>query len=218
MKMKRRGFSLACACALTSATWMAPQASAQGARPRAGEGYVSLDKPAAVEAPAGKIEVVEFFSYMCPHCRAFEPTFEAWLRGVPKDVAVRRVPVAFMDDAPVLQRLYYSLEGLGQVERLQSKVFQAIHAERRRFSSPEAAADWVASQGVDRAQFLEQFNSFTVASKAARATHLTNAYRVAGVPALGVAGRFYTDGEHAKGMGRALQVVDYLIGEVRAGR
>lgn len=217
--MKRRDFSLACGSALASAAWMvAPPAGAQGSRPRAGEDYVRLEKPAAVEAPAGKIEVVEFFSYMCPHCRAFEPTFEAWLRGAPRDVAVRRVPVAFMEDAAVLQRLYYSLEGLGLVERLQSKVFQAIHAERRRFSSPDAAAEWLVSQGVDKTQFMEQFNSFTVASKASRATHLMNAYKVTGVPALGVAGRFYTDGEHAKGMGRALQVVDYLVGEVRAGR
>lgn len=216
--MKRRDFSLALGSALTSAGWMAPQARAQGGQPTSGEDYVRLDKPAAVEAPAGKIEVVEFFSYMCPHCRSFEPTFEAWLRGAPKDVAVRRVPVAFMPDAAVLQRLYYALEGLGLVERLQSKVFQAIQAERRRFSSPEVVADWLASQGVDKTQFMEQFNSFTVASKASRATHLMNAYKVTGVPALGVAGRFYTDGEHAKGMGRALQVVDYLIGEVRAGR
>ena len=78
--------------------------------------------------------------------------------------------------------------------------------------------DWVTKQGVDKAKFLEQFNSFAVATKATRATQLQNLYKVAGVPALGVAGRFYTDGEVAKSMLRALQVVDYLAAEVRAGR
>lgn len=207
--MKRREFSSAAAAVLLPLAWSGP-ARAQGGKPRAGEDYLVLDKPAAVETPAGKVEVVEFFWYNCPHCNAFEPMFEAWIKRVPKDVVVRRVPVAFRKDFEPQQRLYYALEAMGLVEKLHAKVFHAIHVERQRLEGPEAIADWVARQGVDKGKFAEQYNSFTVASKAARATQLMNAYRVEGVPALGVAGRYYTDGTYAKGMERALQIVEFL--------
>lgn len=224
--MKRRDFSLACGSALAASTWLMPAAQAQtttlgqlqGKRPQAGEDYLPLDKPAAVEAPAGKIEVVEFFWYNCPHCNAFEPTFEAWSKRLPKDVVIRRVPVAFRGDFEPQQRLYYALEAMGLVEKLHAKVFYAIHVERKRLDQPNAIIDWVGKQGVDRVKFTEQFNSFGIASKAVRATQLMNAYKVEGVPAMGVAGRFYTDGTLAKSMERTLQVVGFLVGEVRKGR
>jgi thiol:disulfide interchange protein DsbA len=215
--MKRRDLSLALA-GMAAGSVLPSLAHAQGQSFRAGQDYRALERPASVETPRGKIEVVEFFSYMCPHCNAFEPAFEVWSKRVPKDVVVRRAPVAFLPDFAVLQRLYFTLEAMGLVDKLHAKVFVAIHVERRRFSKPETAADWAAQQGVDRTRFLEQFNSFTVASKVTRATQLMSDYQVEGVPALGVAGRFYTDGTMARTMDRTLQVVDYLVGEVRHGR
>jgi thiol:disulfide interchange protein DsbA len=103
------------------------------------------------------------------------------------------------------------------VENLHAKMFAAVHVEHRNFGSVDAVADWLAAQGVDRAKFLAQFNSFSVATKAARAKQLTTAYVVDGVPALGIAGRYYTDGTLAKGMDRALQVVDFLLAQTRRG-
>lgn len=218
--MKRREFSLAAGATLVPAAWAqtTTPAQLQGRKPQAGEDYLSLDKPAPVDAPAGKIEVIEFFWYSCPHCNAFEPTFDAWAKRVPKDVAVRRVPVAFRKDFEPQQRLFYVLEAMGLLDKLHAKVFYAIHVERQRLDRPDTIADWVAKQGVDKAKFVEQYNSFSVASKAGRATQLQNAYKVEGVPALGVAGRYYTDGTYAKSIERALQVVEYLVGEVRRGR
>lgn len=216
--MKRRDFSLGCAGALVLPLVQAQTttpAQVQGRKPQAGEDYLVLDKPATVETPAGKIEVVEFFWYNCPHCNSFEPQFDAWSKRVPKDVVVRRVPVAFRPDFEPQQRLYYVLDAMGLVDKLHVKVFQAIHVERQRLDRAEAIADWVAKQGVDKAQFMAQFNSFSIASKAARATQLQNAYKVEGVPALGIGGRFYTDGTYAKNMERALQVTDALVLELR---
>ncbi len=215
LTMKRREFSRA-AFALGAAGSLPAALMAQGAQPRAGEDYLVLDKPALVEAANDKIEVVEFFWYSCPHCNAFEPTFAAWIKRVPKDVVVRRVPVAFRKDFEAQQRLYYTLEAMGLVEKLHVKVFYAIHVERMRLDRLDVIADWAAKQGVDKARFSEQFNSFSVASKASRATQLQNAYKVEGVPSLGVAGRFYTDATYAKSMERALQVVDHLLTKVRA--
>ncbi len=213
--MKRRDFSRACGAVLTAAAGLPALAQL---RFDAGKDYLPLDKPAPIETPSGKIEVVEFFWYNCPHCNACEPALEAWIKRAPKDVAIRRVPVAFSSAFQGQQRLYYTLEAMGLVDKLHGKVFSTIHVERKRLESPEAIADWAAAQGVDKTKFMEQFNSFTVASKANRASQLTAAYKVEGVPAMGVAGRYYTDATLTRNMDRALQVVDYLVGEVRKGR
>lgn len=219
MNMKRREFARGVAsAALASSAMVAPWALAQAKKPQAGTDYQVLDPRATVEAPAGKIEVVEFFWYNCPHCNAFEPTLSAWIQKLPKDVVMRRVPVAFRDSFVPQQRLFYALEALGLVEKLHAKVFAAVHVEKINLEQGDAIVDWVARQGVDKAKFLAQYNSFSVATKATRGTQLQNAYKVEGVPALGVAGRFYTDGTMAGSMDRALQVVDMLIADVRANR
>ena len=191
---------------------------AQGDPPKAGTDYHLVEKRATVDAPAGKIEVVEFFWYSCGHCNAFEPTLDAWIKRVPKDVVVRRVPIAFRDDFVPQQRLYYVLEAMGLVDKLHGKVFAAIHVDKLKLDRADLIADWVANQGVDKTKFMEHYNSFSVATKTRKATELQNAYRVEGVPALGVAGRFYTDGALAKNMDRALMVVEFLIAGVRSGR
>lgn len=216
--MKRRDFSLAAPAlaVLSTANWMPAQA--QAFKPAEGSDYYVLDKPVAVETPPGKIEVVEFFWYKCPHCNAFEPALEAWSKRLPKDVVLRRVPVAFQDSFAPLQRLFYSLEAMGLSAKLHTKVFNAIHSERLNLDKGDAIIEWVAQQGVDKAKFVEQFGSFSINSKAIKATQLQNGYRVEGVPALGVAGRFYTDGQIAKSMDRALQVVDALVADVRGKR
>ena len=216
--MKRRHFSTALGSAMAVCAGAPALVQAQGQKPEAGADYLVLDKRAASDAPSGKVEVIEFFWYSCPHCSAFEPTLEAWVKRAPAHVLVRRVPVQFRDDFVPQQRLYYALEAMGLLDKLHAKVFAAIHGQKMQLVKAEAIGDWVAGQGVDKAKFMDQYNSFSVSTKASRATQLQNMYRVEGVPALGVAGRFYTDGTLAKNMERALQVVDHLIAEVRAGR
>ncbi|MFZ3128365.1 MAG: thiol:disulfide interchange protein DsbA/DsbL [Rhodoferax sp.] len=217
--MNRREFSRAAAgTAVLSSAGFSPWALAQARKPQAGTDYQALDARAPVEAPAGKIEVVEFFWYSCPHCNAFEPMLDAWSKKLPKDVVLRRVPVAFQDSFVPQQRLFYALEAMGLVEKLHAQVFAAIHGDRINLTKGEAIVEWISRQGVDKAKFLEQYNSFSVASKVTRATQLQNAYRVEGVPALGVAGRYYTDGSMARSMERALQVVESLVLDVRSGR
>ena len=211
--MKRREFTLAMAS--STAALSTGVARAQGKKPEDGSEYISLDRRVPVEAPAGKIEVIEFFWYDCPHCNAFEPRLESWLKNLPKDIAFKRVPVAFRDDFVPQQRLYYVLEALGRVDEMQLKVFNYRHAERQQVNTAETIAVFAEKNGIPRAKFMELYNSFSVSAKAARATQLMQAYKVEGVPALGIAGRYYTDGSLAQSMERALQVTDYLIAEVR---
>ena len=213
--MKRRQFSQA---ALASMALSAATVSAQTAPYQEGIEYVSLDKRVPTEAGKGKIEVIEFFWYSCPHCNAFEPRFASWVKALPKDVEVKRVPVRFRDDFEPQQRMYYVLEALDKVEALHGKLFQAIHVEKQNLGSAEALAQWADKNGIPKAKFVELYNAFGVVTKAKGAHQLQEAFKVQGVPALGIGGRFYTDGSLSGSMERALQITDYLIAEIRKGR
>ena len=218
--MKRRDFSLAALSAAT-VTGLPLAAQAQGPaakKPVEGTDYLSLDKRVPTDVGAGKIELIEFFWYSCPHCNSFEPQFAAWVKAAPKDVVVVRVPVRFRDDFEAQQRAYYVFESLNMVDAMHGKLFHAIHTERQQLNTAPALAAWANKNGLPEKKFLDTFNSFGVATKARRATQLQEAFKVQGVPALGMAGRFYTDGSLTQTMDRALQVAEYLIGEVRRGR
>ncbi len=215
--MQRREFSIATASAASLVALSTTALAQAPAAPRAGTDFLVLDKPAPVEAPAGKIEVVEFFWYSCPHCNRFEPALEEWIKKAPKDVVVRRVPVSFRPDFEPQQRLYYVLEAMNKVDELHKKVFFAIHGEKQLLNTADLVAAWAEKQGINKVKFVEMYNSFGIATKARKATQLQDAYKVDGVPALGVAGRFYTSGELAKNMDRALQVTDYLVVQARKG-
>ena len=213
--MKRREFSTAVLAGLAAVG--ATQVQAQQAF-RAGRDFLPLERPVATDVGAGKVEVIEFFWYSCPHCNAFEPTFAQWVKNAPKDVVVRRVPVAFREDFAPQQRLFYALEALDLLDKLHAKVFHAVHVERLPLNTDAMILSWTEKQGVDAKKFAEAYRSFGVASKVKRAVQLQNDFRVEGVPSLGVAGRYYTDGSIAGSMERALQVTEYLIGQARQGR
>ena len=213
--MQRREFSFS-AATVAAATWggataLPTTAHAQGKAPQEGSDYLVLDKPAPVEAAAGRIEVAEFFWYSCPHCNHFEPQLEAWAKKAAKDVSLRRVPVSFRPDFEPQQRLYYVLESLGKVDELHKKVFTAIHVEKQNLTTAEQITAWVEKQGISKAKFTELYNSFPVVTKARKATQLQDSYQVDGVPALGVAGRYYTSSTQAKSMERALLIANHLV-------
>jgi thiol:disulfide interchange protein DsbA len=214
--MDRREFSAGAACvAAIAGLGLTPLAWAQK-KPEDGSEYKTLDKRVATEAPAGKVEVVEFFWYACPHCNSFEPQLEAWQKRLPQDVVLRRVPVAFRDDFVPQQRLFYALEQMGKLDEMHRKVFHAIHQEKQALNKEDLILAWVEKNGVDRAKFQELYNSFGIQTKARKASQLQDAFKVEGVPSLGIAGRWYTDGSMAGSMPRALQVAEYLIGQARA--
>ena len=210
--MKRRLFSSAL---LATSAWLGQSAAWAQTLFKSGKDYLPLERPVATEAGNGKIELIEFFWYSCPHCNAFEPTFAQWIKTAPKDVVVRRIPVAFRDDFAPQQRLFFALEAMNLLDSLHAKVFAAIHVEKQALNTDAAIVDWVGKQGVDKAKFSETYKSFGVASKLKRAVQLQNDFRVEGVPSFGIAGRFYTDGSIAGSMERALKVAESLIAQSR---
>jgi thiol:disulfide interchange protein DsbA len=219
MRLTRRDFS---GCLIGAGLGSAlPGAFAQAA-PSEGVHYVRLAEP--VPALAGKIEVIEFFWYECPHCNEFEPTLDAWSRRLPDDVAFRRVPVWFREEPfGPQQHLFYTLEALGLVPTLHRKVFQAIHGERTRLRTAEDMAAFALKNGVEPISFMTTYNSFGVQTKAQQARQTASAYKIDAVPAMGVQGRYYTNGTLANTglppgpIDRMLGVVDALISKVRQG-
>ena len=157
-----------------------------------------------------KVEVVEFFGYYCPALRPHRPASHQWLA----QRFGRLLPPSAFQPAPatdVLQKMYFALELDGHVERLHSAIFNAFHREKVRFQTAEAAADWVARQGVDRAQFLSLLNSFTVQTKARAARQLADGYQINGVPSFGVAGLYVVNLNPSVSQDTILDVVDVLV-------
>ena len=180
-----------------------------------GKDYVKLGQPLAIPA-GGKIEVLEFFWYGCPHCHAFEPMLNVWARNLPADVSFRRIPIAFRPEPfTTHQRVYFALEAMGALEVAHGRVFRAIHVDRQRLDNLPEIVELVTKNGLDGAKFTEAFNSFSVQTKARQAKQLTEAYRIDGVPALGIQGRYYTSGTLAGTPERSLMVTDHLLQRVR---
>ncbi len=178
-----------------------------------GREYVLIDPPQPTDNP-GKIEVVEFFSYGCPHCSDFHPLLSAWIAKQPADVVVRKVPVTFGRAAWTnIARLFYALETTGDLARLDADVFKAIHAERQNLFDERGINEWVAKKGVDPKKFADAFASFGVQSRVKRGDQMAQGYRIQGVPALGVQGR-YLVGERQPA--ENLATVDRLIAEIRS--
>ncbi|HEY5632641.1 MAG TPA: thiol:disulfide interchange protein DsbA/DsbL [Burkholderiaceae bacterium] len=186
-----------------------PLANAQPG-PREGSDFRAV-KPEQATESAGKIEVLEFFWYGCPHCNSLEPAIKDWARRLPADVAFRKVHVALGPSWAAHQQFFYALESLGKDEALAEAIFAAIHNDRLPLNRPDDMADFVAKRGVDRKQFLDAFASFTVRTRLRKATATARGYGVDGVPALAVNGRWYTAPSMAGGNAQALRVVDFLV-------
>jgi thiol:disulfide interchange protein DsbA len=212
--MNRRRFAirLAATVAVSSLTLAA---RAQGA-PVEGRDYARLAQPLAMPA-TGKVEVVEFFGYWCPHCNNFEPTLDAWSRKLPPDVAFRRVPVAFSAPQEPYARIYFTLEAMGLLEQMHRKVFTAIHVQHQHLEKDTEILAFMTANGIDGTKFSETYKSFTVASKFKQARQLADAYRIDSVPTLGIHGRFFTSPSLAGGADQALRVTDQLIQRARQG-
>jgi thiol:disulfide interchange protein DsbA len=190
-------------------------AHASPAAPVAGTDYSVLQAAQPVNA-AGKIEVTEFFWYGCPHCNEFEPYLEAWIKKQGPDVVFKRVPVAFRDDFIPHSKMYHALDALGVVEKLTPVIFNEIHVKKNYLLTPQAQADFLATQGVDKKKYMDAYNSFSTQSAVQRDTKLLSDYKIEGVPTLIVQGKYETGPSMTNNLPGTTQVLDFLVGQVRA--
>jgi len=212
--------------AVITLSLFAAGASASPTAPVNGKDYRTLERPQPTDS-GKKVEVTEFFWYDCPHCNAFEPALEAWVKKQGDKINFKRVPVAFRDSFIPQQKLYYALEALGKVDELHARIFRAIHAERKQLDTEQQIMDFIAKQpGIDAKKFADAYNSFGVQTKARRATQLQADYQIDGVPTLAIAGRYMTSPSIVAGSvgdrpepalhAAALQVADYLVSKSAA--
>lgn len=212
MHMQRRGFVRSLAATLVfSAASLAFSAGA-GAQ-SVGKDYTLIEPAQPTDTPA-KIEVLEFFSYGCPHCNEFSGLVSAWAAKLPGDVVFKKVPVSFKRPAWAnVGRLYYALEVTGDVNRLDAEVFKAIHNDRVSLFDERTMKEWVAKKGVDPKKFDDAFASFGVMSKMKRAEAMTDSYKIQGVPAITIDGKYLVGG---KDFNDTLAIADKLIAKARA--
>ena len=231
MSPDRRQFTLqlASAAALAALGTSSRPALAQGA-PAAGKEYLRMTPPVAVSA-GGKIEVIEFFWYGCPHCYALEPEIEPWAAKLPADVHFRLVPYDFGQgpDTPrgVHKRIYYVWESLGLLGTMHRKTFDYMNRDRRSINNLDDMLKFCAANGVDAAKVRDAWNSFGIETKLRQGGQLCDQYNIHSTPVLAIHGRFETEpsmvGSSSPGLSeqalgqKTLAVADYLINVVRKG-
>jgi protein dithiol oxidoreductase (disulfide-forming) len=196
-------------------------ASPSHAAPEEGKNFDALVPPQPTSRH-DKIEVIEFFSYGCPHCAHFYPLLNAWVAKLPADVLFRRVPVGFGRDAWTnLQRAYYALNATGELTRLDGALFHAIHEERKPLFDASSIADWVGSQGGNAEKFTAAYISLAVNQETFQADQMAEAFHLQGIPVLAIDGRYVAHPEGAdeeQALKDLLANTDQLIERVRGER
>jgi len=210
------------ACALTlflllSASHAAEQIPASQKPIRADLDYRVIN-PQPVQVPAGSIEVIDFFWYGCPYCNSLQPALERWISRKPADVVVRRIPAVLRDSWAPHSRAYYTLEALGEVERLHQRAYFSYHVEELAMSKPEAMMAWAVRNGIDANRWNTAYNSAAVQRKVEEAIEQSRAYAVTGTPSLVVDGRYLTSGNMSDTLDGMIQILEGLIYRVRATR
>ena len=196
---------------LLSLAGMAPLAVAQQREP-----FQMLPNPVPAEVE-GKIEVIEFFHYGCPHCRNFFPLVKDWLTRLPEDVAFRKVPAIWGNEQlRGLARLYFTAERTGTLEIIEEAIFVAVQDERLPIHTEDGVRNWLNRFELDPQAFMDTYKSFALQAMLQRADQVARAYRVQGVPTMAVGGRYVTSASMTGSHPATLEVVDHLIGELRA--
>lgn len=175
---------------LLSLGLIAATAIASSANPENGKEYRVLARPQPAEM-GKKVEVIEFFGYFCPHCRAFEPYLAEWVKKQGENILFKRIHVNF-HELVAQQKLYYTLEALGKTEELHAKVFETFHVERNQLRTDADVAIFVIKNGLDKQKFFEVYNSFSIQSKLSRTAQLQEAFQINGVPTIIIDGRYIT--------------------------
>ena len=178
-----------------------------------GEGWDPIDPPVATSAPEGKVEVLEFFWYGCPHCYHMEPQLEEWLDNKPENVEFVRVPAPLNNQWTPHAQFFYTAEILGLTDKLHNPLFAAIHDKKRKIYDKKSLIDFAVEQGADREKFTEAWNSFGVYVKVQNAKKLGQRYRLDGVPAIGVNGKYLTSGSLAGTYSKMFEIVSQLVAE-----
>lgn len=215
--IRRRDLILASAISWASGI----AAAAPPIRVRSGRDYDLIDPPQPTSSAAGKVEVIEFFGYWCPHCRDLQPLLEEWLTRIPKHVAFEYVPVVWTtQNTRKFASMYYTLRELGRTD-LHHRFYKAIEegqkARTGRLATFEEQQEFAVRHGIDGKKFAKTYESARVRTAVENAEARTQGCKIDATPVMVVQGRFRTDGvKNDSRFGKMLSVVDYLIEKARS--
>ena len=212
-------------CTVSLLPWILAAALVVHAPPSLGQlvegtDYRKLASPLPTDSP-GKIEVIEFFSYGCPHCNDFYPLISGWAAKLPNDVVLKRVAVGFNRPQWVnLQRAYYALQATRGLQALDGALFHAIHVEHLELFDEASLANWVGSHGLSAEKFTQAYTSFSVNNQTVQGDELAERYGVEAIPSLAVNGTYLAmaNSEHGEGpyFADLIAHTDQLIARVRS--
>jgi len=174
-----------------------------------GKHYKRIDQARTIEGD--NVEVLEFFWYGCPHCYSFEPYISKWKKDKPSNVEFIRVPATFQPLWTLHARAYYALQMLGVGEEIHPKFFSEIHNKKNYMKTFDALTIFVQEYGVERAEFIDAMNSFTVESNVRKAQKLVSGYKLSGVPAIAVNGKYLVSASMAGSYENMVRIMNYLI-------
>lgn len=158
-----------------------------------------------------KVEVLEFFWYGCPHCYVFDPIIDEWVKNMPDNANFKRVPAVFRPEWKVHARTYYALQVMGIGEKYHSEIFKEMHKNKKRLDKLDTMTDFLVKQGMDKDEFTGVYNSFAVDNMVRKAIKQLQGYKISGVPAMAVGGKYVVSGKSAGSYENMIRIVDYLI-------
>lgn len=200
--------TLALASALTLSAPLAAQTALKE--------FTPINPPARTLPDAGKIEVTLFFSYGCPSCANYSDPFTAWAARQGSDVVVKKVPLSFNAYFAALAPIYYTLETMGELARLDSVVYRTIHGGGNRLGDAKSRADWAKRNGLDANRFEQIYKSFAIDSQVRSGNQRAVEFRVEGVPSLAIGGRYMVNNQLPPET--QLAIADKLISQLRSER
>ena len=191
---------------------LAAAASAQQARYEAGKHYTVIEPAVPTEADVGEVEVVEIFSYLCPHCYRFHPHISKWVENAPDNVEFRRIHAMFNRIWTAYARAFITAQSMGIAREAHGDMFEAIHEDRKGFRNMDQIAGFYSDYGVDKDEFISTSQSFSVDARVRKGESLARRYGITGTPTLIVAGKYrISSNDHIKSFNDYLNVADYLI-------
>ena len=208
--LKRLGFLLA-------GLLLAPLVSAaDGAAPggpaawEAGKNYFLVDPPQPTQG-GDKIEVLEVFSYACPHCAHFQPYADQLKTQLPAYAKFDYMPAIFNPQWEPYARAYYAAQSLGIVEQTHQALFDALHRDHMPLRTIEDLATFYGQHGTDRAKFLSAASSLETEAKLSHARETVKNDAIDGTPSIVVAGKYRVTGASAGGYPQMIELVGFLV-------
>jgi thiol:disulfide interchange protein DsbA len=187
------------------------------AQVRSGKDFTLLTPPRPV-ITGERIEIIEFFYYGCPICYETQPHLSRWLNGAPDHIALRRVPALSIEGWTPFAKLFYTLEMMGEIQRLHWPVYDNFHFDNVRLNDEKIMVEWIARNGVDKEKFEQLYASPQVEAKLEESREMMKDYDIRAVPTFVVDGKYVTSARVAGGTRQLLQVVDQLVRQARTER